>query len=109
MGKYTNHFSVEDIKARVHKAIGKSSNRTILFSTIIKIVSFILSYANRWGLPSPGIYFNIILYFIYIFTYLIFTLGRHFRRETMEVIFLPAIESYSSLHRKYLMAIQQCE
>ena len=27
----------------------------------------------------------------------------------MEVIFLPAIESYSSLHLKYLMAIQQCE
>ena len=27
----------------------------------------------------------------------------------MEIIFLPAIESYSSLHRKYLIAIQQCE
>ena len=61
------HFSVEDIKAKVYKAIGKPSNRTISFSTIIKIVSFILSYANRWGLLSPGIYFN----FIYIFTYFI--------------------------------------
>jgi hypothetical protein len=64
------HFYIEDIKARVHKAIGKPSNRTISFSTIIKIVSFILSYANRWGLPSPGIYFNIILIIFYLHFYI---------------------------------------
>ncbi|CAG8749761.1 17339_t:CDS:1, partial [Racocetra fulgida] len=47
------HLSQEDIKARIHKSAEKLSNVTIPFSTIIKIISFILSYTNKWGLPSP--------------------------------------------------------
>ncbi|CAG8814529.1 21313_t:CDS:2, partial [Cetraspora pellucida] len=47
------HLSQEDIKARIYKSTGKSSHTAIPFFTIIKIINFILSYANKWGLPSP--------------------------------------------------------
>src|SRR6185369_10049917 len=64
------HLSVNDIKTRIHKATGKPNNRTILFLTIIKVISFILSYANRWSLPSPGtviiiIYNNFEFFYLY--------------------------------------------
>ncbi|CAG8845509.1 26802_t:CDS:2, partial [Gigaspora margarita] len=74
------HLSQEDIKARIHKSAGKSSNAAIPFSTIIKIISFILSYTNKWGLPSP---------------------------EKIEITFLPAIENYTSLYRQYLNVVKQ--
>ncbi|CAG8742432.1 3558_t:CDS:2, partial [Cetraspora pellucida] len=44
---------IKDIKARIHKSTGKSSHTAISFFTIIKIINFILSYANKWELPSP--------------------------------------------------------
>ncbi|CAG8775328.1 7508_t:CDS:2, partial [Gigaspora rosea] len=47
------HLSTEDIKIRVHKSAGKLSHTAIFFSTIINIINFTLSYANKWGLPSP--------------------------------------------------------
>ncbi|CAG8829946.1 28436_t:CDS:2, partial [Gigaspora margarita] len=74
------HLSQEDIKARIHKSSGKPSHTAIPFFTVIRIINFILSYANKWGLPSP---------------------------EKIEITFLLAIENYSSLYRKYLDAIEQ--
>ncbi|CAG8772017.1 13362_t:CDS:1, partial [Dentiscutata erythropus] len=47
------HLSQEDIKARIHKSARKSSHTAIPFFTILKIINFILSYANKWGLLSP--------------------------------------------------------
>ncbi|CAG8831417.1 11826_t:CDS:1, partial [Gigaspora rosea] len=47
------HLSTEDIKTRVHKSVEKLSHTAISFSKIINIINFTLSYANKWGLPSP--------------------------------------------------------
>ncbi|KAF0484240.1 chaperonin: PROVISIONAL [Gigaspora margarita] len=80
------HLFQEDIKARIHKSARKSSYTAIPFFTVIRIINFILSYANKWGLASPG---------------------QHFKREKIEITFLLAIENYTSLYRKYLDAIDQ--
>ncbi|CAB4381099.1 unnamed protein product [Rhizophagus irregularis] len=74
------HYIQYNINPRKHKLEGRSSNHAISFDDILNILTFIMNYANTHGLPSPG---------------------RHFKKETLPIVFLPVGESYSSLYRIY--------
>ncbi|GES84677.1 hypothetical protein GLOIN_2v1777628 [Rhizophagus clarus] len=83
-----NHYSQQGISPRVHKLTGRLSNFSLSFEKILEILTFIVNYANIYGLPSPG---------------------RHFQRDTLLVTFLPASESYFSLYRLYTSTIEDLD
>ncbi|CAG8532445.1 19869_t:CDS:1, partial [Racocetra persica] len=47
-----NHFIKHEISPRIYKLTNKNSNFAISFEIILNILTFIINYANIYGLPS---------------------------------------------------------
>ena len=60
------HFIEKGISPRIHKLTGRVSNSAMSFEKILEILTFIVNYANIHGLPSPGIYNNLINNFFFL-------------------------------------------
>ncbi|CAJ0847831.1 13595_t:CDS:2, partial [Entrophospora sp. SA101] len=65
----------------VHLNKGRNVSHKLSFETVLKVLTFLKSYANLNGLPSPG---------------------RHFERATKAIIYLPTRDNYTEIHEKFL-------
>ena len=49
-----NHYKNNDIVPKVHLNKGRDVSHKLSFETVLKVLTFLKSYANLNGLPSPG-------------------------------------------------------
>ncbi|CAJ0837251.1 22313_t:CDS:2, partial [Entrophospora sp. SA101] len=75
-----NHYKDNDIVPKVHLSKGKKvSHNKFSFETILKVLTFLKIYANLNG--------------------------RHFKRDTKAIIYLPTKDSYTGMHEGFLCCI----